>query len=351
MTLHLFNPENDLALGLGCRNYTPPPHAAALHLAGQLLPLWWAEKGDAVVAPAMSDDEFRWMELRFGLSGGRYEAGNDVVATPWGWSLDARRQFLSAGVPAGVLPSEERVEEIRRISHRRSAIKLLRGIGYHGVMPMCTDSVVDAQAFIDLHGSCYVKSPWSGSGRGVFNTSGLGREPLRARLEGIIHRQGSVIVEKSLRRVADFAVLYQIASGRAEVAGLSWFETEPRGMYVGNLVAPQQMVADRIAAFVGQEKLSDTVESVRMALESVIGIVYEGPVGVDMMVHDAGSRYEIMPCIEINLRRTMGFAAMSVAERLEVTTPRFLSWRRGPVKDDEVTGLLPPVNDFSLILE
>ena len=51
VTLHLFNPENDLALALGCRHYTPPPHAVAIHNAGALLPMWWAEKEDRVIAP------------------------------------------------------------------------------------------------------------------------------------------------------------------------------------------------------------------------------------------------------------------------------------------------------------
>ncbi|MDE7026821.1 MAG: hypothetical protein K2O87_02750, partial [Duncaniella freteri] len=48
--LNLFNPENDLALAIGCRHYTPPPHAAALHRAGALLPAWWAETDDMILA-------------------------------------------------------------------------------------------------------------------------------------------------------------------------------------------------------------------------------------------------------------------------------------------------------------
>lgn len=351
MTLHLFNPENDLALGLGCRNYTPPPHAAALHLAGGLLPLWWAERDDAVVAPMASDDDYRWLESRFGLTASIYEPGCVTAVSPWGWSLDAVRQFKAAGVLEQSLPDDLTITSFRSLSHRRTAGLLLQSIGYGDVMPLCTDSADEAERFIDNHGSCYVKSPWSGSGRGVFNTSGLGRVPLRSRIEGIIHRQGNVIVEKSLRRVADFAVLYKIKSGRVEMAGLSWFETEPRGMYVGNMVAPQQVVTDRIAALVGQEKLNETVSNVRHALQSVIGSAYDGPVGVDMMVHEVDGVYEIMPCIEINLRLTMGFVAMAVAERLNVTDTRFISWCRGVNEKENVLKLLPPVNEFSLILK
>ena len=69
MKIHLFNPENDLALGLGCRNYTPPPHAAAIHRAGALLPMWWAEDKDLIIAPVSMKDEAEKLRERFGLRG------------------------------------------------------------------------------------------------------------------------------------------------------------------------------------------------------------------------------------------------------------------------------------------
>ena len=40
--LHIFNPENDLALAANVARYTPPPAAVSLRLSGALLPLWWA---------------------------------------------------------------------------------------------------------------------------------------------------------------------------------------------------------------------------------------------------------------------------------------------------------------------
>ena len=69
MKLHLFNPENDLALGLGCRHYTPPPHAAAIHRAGALLPMWWANEDDLVLAPAELNEEADMLARQFGLHG------------------------------------------------------------------------------------------------------------------------------------------------------------------------------------------------------------------------------------------------------------------------------------------
>ena len=45
---------------------------------------------------------------------------------------------------------------------------------------------------------------------------------------------------------------------------------------------------------------------------------YNGPVGIDMMiVRDDSNEPQIHPCVEINLRQTMGMAAVTLSERGE----------------------------------
>ncbi len=52
------------------------------------------------------------------------------------------------------------------------------------------------------------------------------------------------------------------------------------------------------------------------ALDAVIAPHYTGPLGVDMMVaRTGGGERFVMPCVEVNLRYTMGFVAMAVARR------------------------------------
>ena len=51
MKLHIFNPENDLALADGGANYCPTPAAARIAYDLASLPLWFADEQDCVVLP------------------------------------------------------------------------------------------------------------------------------------------------------------------------------------------------------------------------------------------------------------------------------------------------------------
>ena len=49
-TLYIFNPEHDLALASGEMNYMPPASARRMASELALLPVWYAERGSAVLA-------------------------------------------------------------------------------------------------------------------------------------------------------------------------------------------------------------------------------------------------------------------------------------------------------------
>lgn len=345
--LHLYNPANDLALGLGCRNYTPPPNAASLQRAGALLPLWWAGESDCVLAPGAGTAGVSSLKALYGLNGNPVSEtrGSDMRPDPWGWSADTVRIFTSAGVDPALLPSETDIAAMRMLSHRRTSISMLKEMGRVDLLPLETSDPQEAVEMERRHPGCYIKSPWSGSGRGVFCAGGLAPEILLSKAAGIIHRQGSVMVERGMKgKQADFAMLFHISGGEARYRGISMFLTENRGMYSGNIVAPQEWIFSRLAAMAGRGNLEETARSVAEALGKIAGHKYEGWAGVDMMVCQGGM---IHPCIEVNLRRTMGVVAMDVASRLRPSRPGLMAWRRGaPVG----LTLLPPAEGWALCL-
>jgi len=344
--LHLFNPENDLALAQGLPRYTPPSHAAALHRAGALMPAWWAGEDDRIVAPPEMEADLAHVRDRFGLHGRIHTAADGALTPdPWGWSADAVRQFRAVGVDGASLPSDSRISELRYLSHRRTAAEILRLMGREDLAAVETSDPDEVLALEAAHTGCYVKSPWSCSGRGVFCASALSRDVLRTRVAGLIRRQGSVTVERGVRdKTLDFAALYRSEGGKVTFAGLSVFRAEERGTYGGNIVASQDWIRELIVSHVDSGELDRAISCHEKILTPLVGSRYTGWLGIDMM---AGASSGLHPCIELNLRRTMGVVAMHVASRLD-PSPSLMSWTLGT--PDGIT-LLPPREGFALTLK
>lgn len=323
MKAHLFNPENDLALAAGTAHFTPPRAAREVHAAGALLPLWWAGEDDVVIAPEAMAPEAERLRREYGLKGHtawNIEATLPWSAAPWGWSADARRQFVDAGIDRRLLPDDAWLARHRELSHRRTSIALLRALGEREeLIPTEARTPDEAlEAITRWGGDAYIKLPWSGSGRGVFRTKGMSAERLISYIEGFIRRQSSVMVEKTRRKEKDFAMLFEATEDGVKFRGLSYFVTDGRGAYGGNMVAEQSDIVRAIST--DPRYLAPQLEK---ALGKIIGDDYRGWLGVDMMTErlpgEAG--LGIVPCVEVNLRMTMGVAALLIRSNLPASTP------------------------------
>ena len=323
--VYLFNPDNEMALASGARNYTPPRAVAAFCRAGALLPAYWAVDGDFILAPEEYEPALRRINPSLRIF--RAENGDEITgAEPWGWSLAARERFLRGGVPACLLPDDKSLEEIKRLSSRETAAKVNRRLrelspGRRSPGPaLVSSSEREVMDYIARReGRVFVKSPWSSSGRGVFPASGMDRKNVEQIVAGIIQRQGMVTVEDSLDKLHDFASLFFSDGRTVRFMGWSVFETHGRGAYLGNVVAPQRELRRCVLEYGADEEVIPLLEE---ALTAEISGGYRGWLGVDMMTYRDGDSVAVAPCIEINLRRTMGVVAMDLAERFDTTTPR-----------------------------
>ena len=69
-----------------------------------------------------------------------------------------------------------------------------------------------------------------------------------------------------------------------------------------------------IGRFVGHLYLEQLKQSLENILTELIGDAYIGVCGIDMMVHkNADGTYALAPCVELNLRHTMGYIAHCLA--------------------------------------
>ncbi len=84
------------------------------------------------------------------------------------------------------------------------------------------------------------------------------------------------------------------------------------------------------------------------ALTSLLDSRYCGYMGVDMMVVRRGDGFALVPCVELNLRMTMGVVAMKVAERLGMVEPHRLAWSHNAPAAGRI--LLPSAEGFTLSL-
>ena len=121
-----------------------------------------------------------------------------------------------------------------------------------------------------------------------------------------------VSIESGLDKVQDFAMeFYSDGQGTVRYEGLSVFNTEERGSYTGNILEEQSTMLSRITRFTGEETYSRIQEAVRSVLQEVYGSTYAGCIGVDMLVYrQKDGSFAIHPCIEINMRYTMGMVAL-----------------------------------------
>ena len=89
------------------------------------------------------------------------------------------------------------------------------------------------------------------------------------------------------------------------------------GKYTGNVIAPEEEKRMRISRYVDLELLDRVVDRMEKLFSDMLGSEYKGPFGVDMMaVADvATGRLLLHPCVEMNMRRTMGHVALALTQK------------------------------------
>lgn len=333
MKLYLFNPSHDEALASGSPYYYPS--AAARRLAEELalLPALCAREEDAILLPgehAALKAEAAACGLRCRLLTPREftpALWREVTAVcPWGWDALLRHTLRRLGAPEFLLPDDMTLSRYRRLSSRATGSRLLpavrralggaaggtgglRTVG-HSVVASTEEEVMGA---VKAVGTAMVKSLWSCSGRGVFRMTDAPSAAETGRLARLLSRQGGVEVQACFEAVLQFAMEYEaLPGGSVRFLGLSVFRTNASGGYAANLVAPQQVMVQAVADTLGCGAVA--VEAVAVAVGAVVEKMlaggYEGPLGVDMMVVRQAGGSALFPCMELNLRRTMGHVAL-----------------------------------------
>jgi len=329
MKLHVFNPEHDIALAADLSQFTAPHAGRQLRADLGHIPALWAEKGDMVLVDDVSAalnsirhlhafvndvcfvtfDDLRQMNNHDGQS--LFSA-----ISVWGWDRAIVRQLERCGFKE-MLPSTSQLQQIRVISSRKWAAENLLG----KLVSVDQQFLGKAQIITSIsqlqspHFSFQrvLKAPWSSSGRGVryeLNEEHRKRNELWAK--NVINSQGCIMVEPFYNKIVDFGMEFEVAAnGMVSYQGLSVFKTA-NGAYVGSIIASEKAKRKILGKYISD----DTIDKVKNAIcditTDLFANKYQGPFGVDMMIVSDNGILKLHPCVELNLRRTMGHVALAL---------------------------------------
>ena len=287
--IYIFNPEHDLCIANGDENFVPPRSAV----------------GFAKENIDLSEHLKRPNKQR-----------RQIV--PWGWNHSLKKRLINEGVDPAILPSEEELQFIRTHSRREFALDVHSRLSSGKSQVIGPDyrivatSVGEIEAFISANSSAVLKSPLSGSGKGIRFV----RKKLSESDEGwcrrTLDKQGSVIVEQRFEIIKECAMLFECHSEGIDFIGYSLFESK-NGAYSRNILASNEEIEDTIADYIPQDTLIAIREELTAIFADTLMGHYEGFLGVDQIICQTDSP-TFIPVSEINLRMTMGLVARNQYE-------------------------------------
>lgn len=354
LRLHIFNPEHDIALAHGSPLFTSPRAGRQLRADLGFLPALWAGEESVVWTDQPQEAWEAVRRLGLDMPPGlfvdtpslRRLAGQVEAVDPWGWDAALCHQLQRLGVNPRILPTAEELEEVRALSHRRTAKELLDSIQHTSLTDnTIEDSIKEKEEVIEttskaveLRGEAIevkdeaallqqlarwpeavLKAPWSSSGRGVRMVSAPLHSSVLQWALGVMRRQGSLMVEPLYHKVADFGMEFSANAEGFTYLGLSLFDTSGTA-YTGNVLATEEEKRTKIARYLSPTQIDSLRQRVLNCLEAISPRFRLGPFGIDMMiVRTEDGKTRVHPCVEINFRRTMGHVAIALQQR--ITTP------------------------------
>ncbi len=318
---HIFNPEHDSALALESGIYTPKPQIQQFAKDLSTLPLWYSDDEDRVIAPEISDQD--WIN-----SVGRIipNIKDKFASTDEYKHFHAEKRLMPWGIDSTVckLTSTTQIdgEEISRVINRtkilssreqtQDALTRLKENGlYEGFVSQKVDTIDVLRKINEEFGKIVVKAPWSSSGRGVLFIDQLDEKEAR-RIGKIIESQGFVMTESFFEKEIDFALEFEEKDGKWQFAGYSLFTTDEHGAYKQNLLASDEFLKTEICRHADADRLDKIVEFYcQYFQERADELKGNKIIGVDMMAGNG----RIHPCVEINVRHTMGIVTRKLYDK------------------------------------
>jgi hypothetical protein len=343
--LYFFNPGHELDILGGKSHYTPPYTIQKMAVDLEMLPVWYGGGGSFTLVRNIKASQFvaaqprcfrsklsspmilsLMMKELFRCKKQNYSPKlPPLTACIWGLSprsVNLLMDFKVNGMNIEVPAWNDAYAELTKRQTGALCLKRLEEIFpvELGIKEAeFFSDIEELRSYIANNQPPYVlKLPLSSSGRGLYWLEG---NTLDARattwISGALKRQGAIGIEHALDKVLDFAAeFYSDGEGSVRYEGLSIFETQEKGQFVGCMLNTQEALLQRLNEFISPEDYMFLVEQVKIVLQEAVGSVYNGYLGVDMLIYKTtDGNYAVHPFVEINLRYTMGLAAMKICQQ------------------------------------
>lgn len=336
--LYLFNPGHEEALRAPRHQaYTPPKVVRQMMYDLYELTYLLAERGDYVLRPRSIElSDFCLYDYQ-----GREVEPNSLGTTALElemWALEpfVQELVLAWGRRCGLRLSYQIISETYyQLSHRSTARLLLDHLEAYYPIPRWlfprwlngSEAPEEVRTWLSelegegvLPSGVMLKRPFTSSGRGVMALPTRQVYQEAESLLGQARRGQGISLEPRLEVVGNYALLFYLSGGKATHRYISTFATDPKGgtAYTGNLLLPQDIQRNNLSSLLPQAvSWEQWLTGYRSFLETHIAPHYSGWVGVDLFTYtDSQGGLSLHPCVEINLRCTMGVLAARASEIL-----------------------------------
>ncbi|SUB89934.1 Uncharacterised protein [Porphyromonas macacae] len=324
----VYNPGHEEALPLAPKaTYTPPRIVWRMMTDLGLLARFEATPEDLIYIPNGSFEIFTLYDHK-GNSVPTESATETYRLSLWGAEPHTAEYIRSSLQAKGInVLSPVFPPEIAKLSHRALAAAGMHSMGLPArnipVWISCPEEMECSLANFKKQGITHLlaKLPFTGSGRGLISIELPVEKQLEEKLLKALKKYGSISIEPFLNVSENWATeWYCDGKGAVVFTALSHFITRTNGAYDGNILAPQSRLYNLLESKCRSAKtdLSDLLDKQQRFLSSVYNN-YNGFLGVDMFFHtDDTGNIHLHPCVEINVRQTMGLLAHQIYEALSL---------------------------------
>jgi len=327
--IHYFNPGHETAVLNASPYFTPAANQVKMQQDLAFLPAWYAGSpndfvwidNDLPTDFINSTVSFTHLAKTVGINdiADKKHLLSGVEVSPWGISPQSIRFFENLSTHHELnLQLPQWKNEYIQLCSRQTAKKCLEFIIENqpeisnNIVPQFFTTIEDIENVVtSSQVELLAKAPYSSSGRGL-----LWLPPAKLHqsekqiISGILKKQFSISLEKVLDKRIDFAMLFRSdGCGNIEFTGLSLFETNKKGVYDKNIVASQSKIQNKLKTFIDIDLLEKVKNTLMLFLNQTFGSVYKGCIGIDMMIYAENNNFKLQPCVEINMRNTMGLLA------------------------------------------